>query len=254
MGQTAGRFFNTDRDTFVQFPFQALNGLVGAQAPLLVSLMVDENNPNNPAELSWISSQDVSFITGATNFIAAVGDFNGDGYDDLLMGYSNPAAPKFRIAVAADINNPAAGFTLGPEFGLTNADGIREMTVGDFNGDGISDIASIYIDSHNQLNLATYSVDPKTLTITDGGQVVLNNAADTGFHPITMTAGHFTSEPHQQLIVGSQLQDGSNLIVQSIDFDGVTIQPKLITTWTAPATGSTMIFNRSSLPILEKGE
>ena len=192
--------------------------------------------------LSWNSAQAINFITGGATWIAQVGDFNGDGYDDLIMGYSNPAPPKFRIVTAADVNNPGAGFTFGPEFALNNPDGIREMTVGDFNGDGISDIASSYIDANGSLYVATYSVDPKTLTISDGGQVQLGTAADTGYHPITMTTGIFTSEPHQQLIVGSQLQDGLNLIVQSIDFDGVTIQPKLITTSTATDRGSSVTF------------
>ena len=100
----------------------------------------------------------------------------------------------------------------------------------------------VYIQADNSLYLATYSVDPKTLTISNGGQVLLNKAADHGFHPITMTAGRFTSEPHQQLIIGSQLQDGSNLIVQSIDFDAVTIQPQLIATWNTPDAGSSVTF------------
>ena len=66
MGQATGRFFNTDRDTFVQFPV-FLEGR--QQVPLLVSLTGDENGA-----LSWSEFQVISFVVGAGTFIAAVGE------------------------------------------------------------------------------------------------------------------------------------------------------------------------------------
>jgi hypothetical protein len=180
-------------------------------------------------------------------FYAKAGDFNGDGYDDLLLSASTGSAQAtFRIATANDVNNPQAGFKFGPTFTF-NPYGVRDLAVGDFNGDGISDFASSFIDPSNRLYAATFSVDPTTLTISNGGQVQLGTTADAAYHPITMTSGRFTAAQHDQLIVGSQLQDGQNLIMQAIDFSGGnklpdSIVPKLVysnTPGTNPGSGIT---------------
>jgi len=246
MGQAAGRFFNTDRDTLVQFPFQY--GASNQSPPLLIWFTGD-----NGGHLSEIGHQDVSWVDGGGVFFAKVGDFNGDGYDDILMvsstGFGSSYQPQMRIATAVDPNDPTKGFNFGPQFSF-NAYGIRDVAVGDFNGDGISDFATTYIDPSRNLYAVTFSVAPATLTISTGGQVQLGTAADTGYHPITMTAGRFSSAPHDQLIVGSYINvsidptqdyisNGGVFTTQLIDFSGGatlpdSIIPKLIYTYSIP--------------------
>ena len=117
-----GRFFNTVRDYDSSLPFTTLKqqsaapGLSGGQncRRLLARCRVDvDNRPGRQfrdrrAEFSLLSS---------------VADFNGDGYDDLLMAWSSqarfspgnpPANPRMRIATAVDVNDPTKGFKFGP--------------------------------------------------------------------------------------------------------------------------------------------
>src|SRR5215831_6183963 len=79
-----GRFFNIDRDTTVLYPFQFDN----SNNPLLLSMA--GKTIGNLAGLNLTTAQDVTFVTGGTQFKSYVADFNGDGYDDLLMAWSNP--------------------------------------------------------------------------------------------------------------------------------------------------------------------
>ena len=177
LNTATGRFFNTDRDTTVLYPFQFSN----QNNPLLIS-MAGQSFGTGSASLSMTTAQDVSFVTGGSHFISYVADFNGDGYDDLLMAWSNenafPSNPKMVIATAVDVNNPTKGFRFGPMFTPASPYGIRQVTVGDFNGDGEPEIVQAYIDPNRQLTLATYAVDPATLTISEGGQLVYLDTVD----------------------------------------------------------------------------
>jgi len=222
-----GRFFNTDRDTTVLYPFQFSTN----NEPYIL-FMGGQVVPTGQAGLTWTGYQDVGFVIGATKFFAAAADFNHDGYDELLMAYSNPLVgpsnPKMRLATAVDPNDPTKGFNFGPEFSLSNPYGIRQIVIGDFNGDGFPEIASLYADPSGTLYLATYSVDPTSLTISNGGQVALQNLGDTFEHPLQVTAGHFTGSSHDQVVVGLQALAGTNYRGHFIDFDSNSIQPELV--------------------------
>ena len=80
-----GRFFNTVRDSTVLYPLQ----LDTAHNPLLVSMAGKTVGDSSPAAgLTWTTAQEVNFVIGATSFYSAVADFNGDGFDDLVMAWS----------------------------------------------------------------------------------------------------------------------------------------------------------------------
>ena len=64
--------------------------------------------------------------------------------------------------------------------------------------------------------------------------------SDVGYHPLQLAAGHFTGVEHDQLVVGYQTQDNTNVIVQFYDFATNSIQPVLKSTWTTPDVAASM--------------
>ena len=219
-----GRFFNIDRDTFVLYPYQTSTAL----NPLLISLVGTTINSGPGLTLS--SSQEVNFVTGGNVFTAAVADFNGDGYDDLLMAWSNngtPANPRMVIATAVDVNDPTKGFKFGPLFTPASASLIRQVVAGDFNGDGQPDIVQGYVDANNHnVILATYSVDPATLTISEGGQAPDLTALDPSTSYIEICTGRFTATDHQQIVVGVVLIQGAPIHLALYDFAPNSLTPQ----------------------------
>ena len=76
------------------------------------------------------------FAVGSAPYSVAVGDFNGDGYQDLVtanVGGSN---------VTVLLGNGSGGFTQATGSPIAVANGAAFVVVGDFNGDGIQDIAT----------------------------------------------------------------------------------------------------------------
>jgi len=229
-----GRFFNTDRDTVVQYPI-LLDGY-----PYFVSLVGKTvTTPVPSAGLTWKTAQNINFVTGGDSFLAAVGDFNQDGYDDLLMAWSNtsafPSNPKMCVATAVDVNDPGKGFKFGPVFSTADQAGIRELAVGDFNGDRQPDVAYLSVGQDAQLNLFTFAVDPSTLAISAGGSVSLYKLASVAVTTaLTMTPGKFTPAVNRQIAVGFQVGNRQNFKVQIADFDPKSLQPKLMKTLDVP--------------------
>src|SRR5262249_13101501 len=83
---------------------------------------------NQPFQQEPTPPTSSSVITGG-----AMADFNLDGYDDFAFSYDDGT---IAVATAADVNNSAAGLTLGPSAKLDVLSGARDtaMAAGDFNG------------------------------------------------------------------------------------------------------------------------
>jgi uncharacterized protein (TIGR03437 family) len=74
------------------------------------------------------------FTVGTEPWSIAVGDFNGDGIQDL--------AAATGLGVTVLLGNGKGGFTEAPGSPFTVGGGPQSIAVGDFNGDGIPDLAA----------------------------------------------------------------------------------------------------------------
>jgi hypothetical protein len=229
---TTGRFFggNTDdvvaigggaqRENYTVQTWYGSAGMVGSATMISQPLPYPNNN-----------------VTMSTT---AVGDFDGDGFDDLAIAYSDydtqfPGNARVRIATAVDVDNPSLGFDFGKEINLptstTDPTGlrysIRSVAAGDFNGDGRTDLAVLYIDDYKNPNIAVYSVDDKRNLQLQETNLLLDPINYTGQDaPMQLVAGTFVPGNHRQLAL-VQTSDSYGLTrLHVFDFDAGSYYPK----------------------------
>ncbi len=131
----------------------------------------------------------------------------------------------------AEPDDPSQGFSFGPEFSIFNGYGIRDLAVGDFNGDKQPEVATLYIGPDNKLYVQTFSVDKNlTITKTAGDDAYITDMTSANELPISMTAGQFTTVAHKQLLVASAASTTANAQLNVIDFDAGSITPKVVST------------------------
>ena len=90
-----------------------------------------------------------NFGVGSNPFSVAVGDFNGDGKQDLAVANNNSEN------VSVLLGDGAGGFSAAVDFGV--GDVPRSIAVGDFNGDGRQDLATA--------NLASIANNPDNVAV-----------------------------------------------------------------------------------------
>jgi glycosylphosphatidylinositol phospholipase D len=119
-------------DLIIGAPFA--NGFAGA------SYVVFGSDQGFPATIDLATDADVT-IQGAGfsgGYVSEAGDVNGDGIDDLLIGYSLPPGASY-VVFGSDQGFPAT-IDLATGADLTLQGGKAVSDAGDVNGDGIDDL------------------------------------------------------------------------------------------------------------------
>jgi hypothetical protein len=171
-------------------------------------------------------------VLASTSFTAgAMADFNRDGYDDFAFSFDHKGS--IRIATACDVNKPnnnscqddannPSVLKFGPRAFL---DPLKDMTAGDFNGDGQPEIAGLSLMENGGLKLVIYSVDPESLAITSASSLVLNTTdAGSPITHVSIARGKFNTLAHDQLAV-TFATTSTPPRVETIDFQPNTLTP-----------------------------
>ncbi len=147
--------------------------------------------------------------------VRGIGDINGDGFDDVIVGATNNSGQAFVVFGSADpVNLDVGGLTGSNGFKIYSSSGATGMGgqhtmdgAGDFNGDGVDD----------------FVIGTQSLFLTgalSGGAIVLyGKAAGDPFSNIDITTYSFYSGSEGIQIVGTGSNEGK-AVSSAGDFNG----------------------------------
>ncbi len=150
----------------------------------------------------------VNYTTGFGSQSVAVGDFNGDGKQDLAVVNSSSANVSILLGDGAGNFSAATNYPVG--------ESPREVVVGDFNGDGKQDLA-----------VANQGSEDVSILFGDGtGNFGAATNFPAGTEPYSLAVGDFNRDGKQDLAVAHifsdyvsiQLGDGAGNFSAPTDF------------------------------------
>ncbi|MFL6374183.1 MAG: FG-GAP-like repeat-containing protein [Pyrinomonadaceae bacterium] len=172
-----------------------------------------------------------------------VGDFNGDGHLDLVVANTGTGFP-YGNTVSVLLNTGSG--TFGPKVDYQTATGPFSLAVGDFNSDGILDIAAA--DVGNTIALPSVSV------LLGVGNGKFGPKADyaTAKNPISVAVGDFNGDGHLDLATGNSNRTISVLLgtgnpAFGVTFGGHVDYPTSFTTSNNPRSLAVADFDRDGM-------
>ncbi|HKA19487.1 MAG TPA: FG-GAP-like repeat-containing protein [Blastocatellia bacterium] len=124
-----------------------------------------------------------------------VGDFNGDGKQDLAVADSSN--------VSIWLGNGAGGFSAGTQLNTTGS-----LALGDFNGDGNQDLAIAY-----SINPPIFSGKVSIFLGNGAGNFTVGGTFDTDRFPFSVAVGDFNGDGKQDLAVACDAADDVSILL-----------------------------------------
>jgi hypothetical protein len=173
---------------------------------------------------------------GSSPFGIAVGDFNGDGKPDLAV--ANAGAGTVSIL----LGNGNGTFTAAPGSPVTAGSGPRGIAVGDFNGDGKSDLV-----------VADSSGDAVAVLLGDGSGAFTpapGSPFAVGASPNWVTLGDFNGDGRIDLAVPNQLSNDVSVLLGNGDGTFSAASGSPVSVGMSPDTLATADLNGDGRPDL----
>ncbi|MCA8995328.1 MAG: FG-GAP repeat protein [Planctomycetaceae bacterium] len=223
---------------------------------VMAQVLVVHSSP--PGIVGAMRSQEIGsgnrfYVTLNSGYeVLATGDFNGDGYDDVVGLFDNGTNTRANIIPAYSIDTPVGRrFTsvlASGQFGQSVATGgLHDLTVADFNGDGRDDIA--VVNANGQIftattvgnargnavdvrNFVASAASPRLDPATYSNPIIAGNINndllsdiftirdnDQLISAISTLTGNGT--PSQSLVVSGTSTVGENFVLGDLDGDGL---------------------------------
>ena len=173
-----------------------------------------------------------SFSTGRRSTSLAIGDFNGDGLQDLAVTNSGSADVSILVGNGDGSFQPARDFATGSS--------PSSVAVGDFNGDGLQDLAVA--------NTAFGSNDVSILVGNGDATFQLPRDFATGSSPSSVAVGDFNGDGLQDLAVANTGSNDVSILVGN--GDGTFQPPQDFATGSSPSSVAIGDFNGDGAPDL----
>ncbi len=142
-----------------------------------------------------------TYTVGSEPRSVAVGDFNGDGLPDLVVAnYGGSISVLLNVAPDPGTFTPAPNCTTTCTYGTFSEP--RSVAVGDFNGDGLPDLAVANYGNGTVSVLLNNPSDPGTFTATPNSPYTGGTSASTEFSsPTYVAVGDFNGDGLPDLVV-----------------------------------------------------
>lgn len=158
----------------------------------LLSVTESANNgkKKNPTVFTWdkicnsnVSKVDYNTTSYISNAVLTVGDFNGDGKADFVATPkdNNASWKNFRIFISN-----GSGFTLANNSSIALEGDVKQVVTGDFNGDGLDDIAVLILYNKKYYNTWLYftNVSGNNVTLTKSSTASLSLSQEYNIHAL----------------------------------------------------------------------
>ncbi|TRT93652.1 MAG: calcium-binding protein [Microcystis aeruginosa Ma_OC_LR_19540900_S633] len=150
-----------------------------------------------------------NFAVGSSPYSVTVGDFNGDGKSDLATANLSANLSSNNVSVLLGTGTGSFGTATNFTVGISP----RSVTVGDFNGDGKSDLA-----------VANYASNNVSVLLGTGtGSFGTATNFSVGNRPLSLTVGDFNSDGKSDLAVANLYSSNVSVLLNADPTATVTI-------------------------------
>ena len=204
------------------FDYDNVNASAGRYYNRLMYVNLEKDDMKlNPTRIEWGTSSDVyddtRILNTEFNSVSYVGDFNGDGYDDIFSVPHTSNADNFNdndeLFCKTFYNNKNGGFTDGSDIVYTKTDdyNLFEVHPCDLNGDGLCDLV-LHSVSRNE----TYSNNSLAVYISDGNGFIYKDNCNITYGNIYNEEDEFE---YNGIFVGDFLGRGKSDVLTIYNID-----------------------------------
>ena len=201
------------------FDYDNINASAGRYYNRLIYVNLEKDDRKlNPTRIEWGTSSDVygdaQILNTEFNSVSYVGDFNGDGYDDIFSVPNTAYSENFnnnKLICKTLYNNKNGGFTNGSDIIYTKSDDYNLFGVHpcDLNGDGLCD-------------LILHSAKLSDSKVYSQNQMLVYIANDNGFVYKGVCNIIYENNINNEIFVGDFLGNGKSDILIIYDRDDIS--------------------------------